>query len=279
MVGRSVLESLDRPAAEPGPVVLDIRGVSAVNDRDLPALRDVSLEVRSGEIVGIAAVAGNGQSELAEVVTGLRPCSGDIRVGGASVANRSAGSALRRGVAHVPEDRANVGSAPNLSLTDNLIMKRYREPPVSRGWLVDDDAARLIAGDLRETYRIAAPSVETEVRLLSGGNLQRAILAREIETKPGLLVAVQPTRGLDVGAIESVHRMLIDLRSRGTAILLISEELDEILTLADRIEVMYEGRFVGSFPVDAADIGEIGLLMTGGAEADDASADQPRAVS
>ena len=272
MVGRSVLESLDRPASEPGPVVLDLRRVSALNDRELPALRDVSLEVRSGEIVGIAAVAGNGQSELAEVITGLRPCSGEVLVNDQPVANRSVATVLDHGVAHVPEDRASVGSAPNLSLTDNLIMKRYRDAPIARGWLVDDDAARSLADGLRETYRIAAPSVETEVRLLSGGNLQRAILAREIETKPGLLIAVQPTRGLDVGAIESVHRLLLGLREKGTAILLISEELDEILTLVDRVDVMYEGRIVGSMPVADADIGRIGLLMTGGDDEDSAAA-------
>ena len=268
MVGRSILESLDRPDQAPGEVVLSVRGVSATNDRGLPALRDVSLDVRAGEIVGIAAVAGNGQSELAEVVTGLRACTGSVLVGGEPVANRSPATAIRSGVAHVPEDRTSVGSAPNLSLTDNLIMKRYRDAPVARGWLVDEGSAQSIADRLRESYRIAAPSVDTEVRLLSGGNLQRAILAREIETKPGLLIAVQPTRGLDVGAIESVHRLLIELRTAGTAIVLISEELDEVLALSDRVEVMYEGRFVGSFAARDADIGQIGLLMTGGADAD-----------
>jgi ABC-type uncharacterized transport system ATPase subunit len=182
MVGRTVLESLDRTLVVPGDVVLSIRDVTAENDRGLPALRGVSLEVRAGEIVGIAAVAGNGQSELAEVVTGLRACGGDVRVGGRSVANRSPATVIHQGVAHVPEDRASVGSAPNLSLTDNLIMKRYRDAPVGRGWLVDEGSARRVAMGLRDAYRIAAPSVETEVRLLSGGNLQRAILAREIET-------------------------------------------------------------------------------------------------
>jgi general nucleoside transport system ATP-binding protein len=267
MVGRSVLEVLDRTPFEPGEVVLSVRGVTADNDRGLPALRDVTLDVRAGEIVGIAAVAGNGQSELAEVVTGLRPVHGEVLIGGQSVSNKSPSAALRRGVAHVPEDRTSVGSAPNLSLTDNLIMKRYRDAPVARGWLVHDETARDIAEDLREAYAIATPSIDTQVRLLSGGNLQRAILAREIETKPGLLVAVQPTRGLDVGAIETVHRLLLELRSKGTAILLISEELDEVLALSDRVDVMYEGRVVGSFPSAEADIAHVGLLMTGGAEA------------
>jgi simple sugar transport system ATP-binding protein len=266
MVGRTVLESLERSPFRAGPVVLDIDGLSATNDRGRPALRDVSLEVRAGEIVGIAAVAGNGQSELAEVVTGLRPAVGEVRIGGASVANRSPGAVMRRGVAHVPEDRATVGSAPNLSLVDNLIMKRYRKAPVARGWLIDESAARGFATDLTESYAISAPSVDTAVRLLSGGNLQRLILAREIETKPGLLVACQPTRGLDIGAIESVHRLLLSLRESGTAILLVSEELDEVLALADRIAVMYEGRIVGWFTSDDADIQEIGLLMTGGGD-------------
>jgi ABC-type uncharacterized transport system ATPase subunit len=266
MVGRSVLETLDRTEYRPGPVVLAVDDVSATNDRGLPALRGVSLDVRAGQIVGIAAVAGNGQSELAEVITGLRPCSGSISVAGAAVANRSTGSVIARGVAHIPEDRAAVGSAPNLSLTDNLIMKRYREAPVARGWLMDDATARTIATQLKDEYAISAPSIDTQARLLSGGNLQRLILAREIETKPGLLIAVQPTRGLDVGAIESVHRLLLALREKGAAILLISEELDEILALSDRVDVIYEGRIVGSFPAPEADVQTIGLLMTGGAD-------------
>ena len=271
MVGRSVLETIDRVPVTPGSIVLAVEGVSARNDRGLPALRDVSLDVRAGEIVGIAAVAGNGQSELAEVITGLRPCTGAIRIAGEEVANESAGTVIARGVAHIPEDRSTVGSAPNLSLTDNLIMKRYREAPVARGWLMDEATARTIAGTLKESYAIAAPSVDTQARLLSGGNLQRLILAREIETKPGLLIAVQPTRGLDVGAIESVHRLLLSLREHGTAILLISEELDEILALSDRIDVVYEGRVVGTFPSAEADVGRIGLLMTGGADEETAS--------
>jgi ABC-type uncharacterized transport system ATPase subunit len=266
MVGRSVLETLDRTEFRPAAVVLSVHDVGATNDRGLPALRGVSLDVRAGEIVGIAAVAGNGQSELAEVITGLRPCSGSISVGGIAVANESAGSVIARGVAHIPEDRSAVGSAPNLSLTDNLIMKRYREPPVARGWLMDDATARTIAAKLKDEYAISAPSIDTEVRLLSGGNLQRLILAREIETKPGLLIAVQPTRGLDVGAIESVHRLLLSLREGGAAILLISEELDEILALSDRVDVIYEGRIVGSFSAAEADVQAIGFLMTGGSD-------------
>jgi simple sugar transport system ATP-binding protein len=264
MVGREVLESLERSPSRPGDVVLSVRGVEADNDRGLPALRGVSLEVRSGEIVGIAAVAGNGQAELAEAITGLRPCRGAITVNGTAVSNRSAAVAIRRGVAHVPEDRTGVGTAPNLSVVDNLIMKRFRDRPVSSGWLIHESPARALAATLTEEFGIATPSIDTQVRLLSGGNLQRLILAREIDSRPSLMVAVQSTRGLDVGAIEAVHRLLLARREAGAAILLISEDLDEILALADRIDVMYEGRITGSFDARSADVHEIGLLMTGG---------------
>ena len=267
MVGRTVLERIHRSDREPGEVVLEVRAVEAANDRGLPALRGASLQIRSGEIVGLAAVAGNGQAELAEVVTGLRACRGSVRVNGEEIANRSPGHAIRRGVGHVPEDRTSVGSAPNLSLIDNAMMKRYREGPIARGWFLHRPAARNLAERLKDEYRIAAPSVETEARLLSGGNLQRLILARELERKPGLLVAVQPTRGLDVGAIETIHQLLLDRRAEGAAILLISEELDELLAVADRIDVMYEGRIVGSFAPDPELVHDIGLRMTGGAAA------------
>jgi ABC-type uncharacterized transport system ATPase subunit len=263
MVGREVLESISKDARTPGDVVLSVRDVSATNDKGLPALHNFSLDVRSGEIVGLAGVAGNGQSELAEVITGLRECHGRITVNGRDVANRPAIEAIRQGVAHVPEDRHGVGSAPSLSITDNLIMKSYREAPVSRGWIIDTGVARKNAEDLRESYRIAMPSVDAEARLLSGGNLQRMILAREIESGPRLMVAVQPTRGLDVGAIENVHRLLLAQRSEGTAILLISEDLDEILALADRVAVIYEGELLGIVESETADIHEIGMMMTG----------------
>jgi ABC-type uncharacterized transport system ATPase subunit len=264
MVGREMLEVYERTPFTPGEVLLSVRDVEADNNRGLPALRGVSLEVAAGEIVGIAAVAGNGQAELAEVITGLRPCHGTVTVGGQRISNRSPRHAIRQGVAHVPEDRTGVGSAPNLSVADNLIMKRFREAPVSRGWLIDDAVARALAESLKDQYQIATPSIDTEARLLSGGNLQRLILAREIETKPALLVACQPTRGLDVGAIEAIHRLLLELRAQGAAILLVSGDLDEILALADRVDVMYEGRIVGSFDARTADIQEVGLLMTGG---------------
>ena len=276
MVGRTIPDSHPRAPGPRGDVVLSIQDVETLGDRGTPALRGVSLDVHAGEIVGIAGVAGNGQSELAEVVTGLRPCRGRVLVGSDDVANRPARSAIERGVAHVPEDRHGVGSAPNLSLVDNLIMKRYRTEPIASGWALDAAAARKVATELKDAYDVSAPSIDTEARLLSGGNLQRVILAREIESGPRVMIAVQPTRGLDVGAVETVHRLLLQRRASGAAILLVSEELDELLVLADRIAVLYEGRIVGLVDTADADVEHIGLLMTGG---DTKSAASPRPVA
>ena len=265
MVGREVLETIERTPFRPGPVVLSVREIEATGDRGLPALRGVSLDVRSGEILGVAGVAGNGQSELAQVVTGLRPSTaGSITVNGDDVTNRPPREAIRRHVAHVPEDRTGVGSAPNLSIADNLIMKSYHDAPIARRWAIDTGMVHQFADRLRGEFDIAAPSVDVDARLLSGGNLQRLILAREIASDPRLMVAVQPTRGLDVGAIATVHRLLLAQREAGSATLLISEDLDEVLGLSDRIAIMYEGRFVGLFDAADADVGEIGMLMTGG---------------
>lgn len=263
MVGRTVDFYLDKRAQTPGEVVLKLDGVRAENDKGLPALKGVSLEVRAGEIVGLAAVAGNGQSELAEVITGLRKCTaGRILVNGEDVTNHSTLDGIRHGVAHVPEDRAHVGSAPNLSITDNVIMKSYRHAPLASGWTLNRLQARKQAQALKEEYHILAPTVDTSARLLSGGNLQRVILARELSAHPKLLVAMQPTRGLDVGAIEGVQKLLLQQREAGAAILLSSEELEEILALSDRVLVLYEGEIVGD--LTRADMHEIGLLMTGG---------------
>jgi len=269
MVGRKVFFDLEVGASEPGEVVLELQGVSAENDRRLPALRGVDLKVRSGEIVGVAGVAGNGQSELGEIITGLRKCtSGHILINGNEITNRSARTSIDFGVAHIPEDRTHVGTAPNLSITDNLIMKKYRDPPLAKRASLDRDAAQDMAQGLKDEYTILAPSIETPTRMLSGGNLQRVILAREISSEPTLLIAMQPTRGLDVGAIEGVQRLLLEQREAGSAILLVSEELEEILILADRIVVIYEGEIVadGVEP----DPAKIGLLMTGGSGEPDA---------
>ena len=263
MVGRKVIFRVEKKEQEPGDVVLDVRGVSAINNKGVPALRNLSLDVRAGEILGIAGVAGNGQSELAEVITGLRPCSGEILINGENVANQEPSKAIRSGVAHIPEDRTGVGSAPNMTITENTIMKNYREQPIAKGWSIDFTKARNHARELKTAYDILAPNVRTMARKLSGGNLQKVILAREITTRPRLMVAMQPTRGLDVGAIESIQRLLLAQREEGTAILLISEELEELLSLSDRIAVMHEGEVMGIVNAEDADVNEIGQMMTG----------------
>lgn len=263
MVGRKVIFRVEKKEQEPGDVVLEMREVSAKNNKGVLALNKLSLEVREGEILGIAGVAGNGQSELAEVITGMRTCEGKILVTGEDVANREPSAAIARGVAHIPEDRTGVGSAPNMSITENTIMKNYRDEPIGNKWSINFTEARKHARKLKNAYDILAPNVRTMARKLSGGNLQKVILAREITTNPKLMVAMQPTRGLDVGAIESIQRLLLEQREAGTAILLISEELEELLSLSDRIAVLHEGKVMGIMNAENADIQEIGRMMTG----------------
>lgn len=262
MVGREVLFRLEKKATNPGNIILQINDVHAENDKGLPALQGVSLNVRQGEIVGLAGVAGNGQRELAQVITGMRKCTGgEIFLNEETLTNRSAKVGINKGMAYIPEDRHHVGTAPNLSITDNVIMKRYHREPIARGWMVDMFTATRFANELKEEYDIIVPTVETPARLLSGGNLQRVILAREISGEPAFMVAVQPTRGLDVGAIEGVQRLILSQREAGAAVLLISEELEELLTLSDRIYVIYEGKIMGE--ITDGDVDKIGQMMTG----------------
>lgn len=263
MVGRDVVFSVAKEEQKPGNVVLAIKNVSAQNNKGVPALRNLSLELRSGEILGIAGVAGNGQSELAQVITGLRPCEGSILVNGEEVANQPPSKAIAQGVAHIPEDRNRVGSAPNMSITENTIMKDYGLEPIGNGWSINFTKARTRAQNLKKMYDILAPSVDTLARKLSGGNLQKVILAREISTNPRLMVAVQPTRGLDVGAIEAIQTLLLEQRAAGTAVLLISEELEELLALSDRIAVIFDGQIMGIVDAKNADIDQIGQMMIG----------------
>ena len=264
MVGREVVFTLDKESVAPGPVAVSIENVTAENDRGLPALRGLSLQIHTGEIVGVAAVAGNGQTELAQVITGMRPCAGGRVIANDKViSNSPPRRAIEHGVSYVPEDRAGVGSSPTLSVADNLIMKSYRQAPIASGWVLNRLVIRQTAEKLKQDYDIAAPSIDTEARLLSGGNLQKMILAREMSRSPQIMIAAQPTRGLDVGAIEAVHRLLLQERKQGAAILLISEELDEIMSLSDRIVVMYEGQIMGEVSAAEADLEQIGLMMAG----------------
>lgn len=263
MVGRRVIFAVEKKPQNPGPVVLKLDNVTAENDKGLPALKGVSLEVHAGEVLGIAGVSGNGQSELAQVITGLRACRGRVTVNGEEVSNHPPITAIHQRVAHIPEDRNRVGTAPNLSITENSIMKNYGQEPIGNGWSINFTNARTYARGLKDKYDILAPGVRTLARKLSGGNLQKVILAREISTQPRLIVAVQPTRGLDVGAIEGIQNLLLEQRDQGTAILLISEELEELMALSDRIGVMYSGQIMGTVPARQSHFDEIGLMMTG----------------
>ena len=264
MVGREVFFQMEKTVHPPAAVVLSLQQVEARNDRNLPALRGVTFDVHGFEIVGVAGVAGNGQSELAEVITGLRNVTaGKVLVRGRDVTNHTPAQMIAIGVSHVPEDRVGVGLIPNLPVSDNLALKGYRRPPMSRGPFLVRQAIRDFAQRMVTQFDIATPTVDTPVRLLSGGNLQKTILAREISAGRDLMVAVHPTHGLDIGATENVHKTLLDLRNEGAAILLISEDLDEILRISDRIIVMYEGRIMGEVPCYQADVNGIGLLMAG----------------
>ena len=265
MVGREVLFRLEKEPCQPGAPVLEVEDLEALNDKNLPALRGVSLTVRAGEIVGIAGVAGNGQRELAEVITGLRAATGgDVRVNQTCVTDCSPREMITAGVGHIPEDRVGVGLVGSMSVSDNLALKGYRGPELSRGPVLVSSAIQSFARRLIDAFDIATPGPETQVKFLSGGNLQKTILARELTACGGLLVAVHPTRGLDVGATEAVRKLLLAQRDQGTAVLLISEDLDELLAVSDRVAVMFEGRVVDVVPAAGADVAALGLMMAGG---------------
>ena len=275
MVGRDVLFRLEKPAANLGEERLILSDVEALDDKGLSALRKLSLTVRSGEIVGIAGVAGNGQRELAETICGLRPTTGGtIRVATNPVTNAPPIIMIEAGVAYVPEDRSATGSAPNLSVAENLALKSYRKPGIGGRLFMNRRAMREQARRLIEQFDIATPTAETPTRLLSGGNLQKVILAREISQQPQITIAAYPTRGLDVGATENVRNILLKERNEGAAIVLISEDLDEIFALSDRIAVLYEGRITGIMPIEEANLEEIGLMMAGETVASPAQREQ-----
>jgi general nucleoside transport system ATP-binding protein len=270
MVGRDV-EAVRRHERAPGARVtaLVIERLCAEGDLGTEALRDVTLTVHAGEIVGVAGVAGNGQRELAETITGLRrPTSGRVRVGNRLLRAGDPRDAIQAGIGHVPEDRLGTGVAPSLSIAANAVLKSYRSSEVSRGPLMRGRRVLQRAHELIDRYAIKTPSATTPARQLSGGNLQKVVLGREFSGRPQVLIAASPTRGLDVGAIETVHRYLVDAAAeRNVGVLLISEDLDEILALADRVVVMYEGAIAGEVRPGEATIEEIGLLMAGGAGA------------
>lgn len=266
MVGREI-ETTRRNGrtTEVGPPVLELDDVWALRDRGGDAVRGVTLSVRAGEIVAIAGVAGNGQRELAEVISGMRPASkGTVTMQGHKLRGGDPRESIRAGIAHVPEDRLHTGVAPSLSLAANTVLKSYRGAHVRRGPLLQLGAIRELALKLINRYDVKPASPSLPARQLSGGNLQKMVLGREFTGNPHVLVAASPTRGLDVAATESVHRYLREGAAEGMGILLVGEDLDEILALADRIVVMYEGRLVGELDASTATVEEIGLLMAGG---------------
>jgi ABC-type uncharacterized transport system ATPase subunit len=264
MVGREVLLRVDKKTSQPGDAMLRVQDLSVLDDRGLPAVRDVSFDVRAGEIVGIAGVDGNGQTELIDALTGLRKVqSGHIYLGEDDCTGQSARGYLDMGLGHIPEDRQRRGLVLEFNLAENLCLHEYNDRPVSRwGWL---SPKRMIehARDLLRNYDVRGGGPQTRAGSLSGGNQQKVVLAREVERNPKVLIAAQPTRGLDVGAIEFVHRRLVEERDEGRAILLVSFELEEVLSLSDRILVIYEGEIVGEYPPTVTQE-ELGIAMTGG---------------
>jgi general nucleoside transport system ATP-binding protein len=264
MVGRDVLLRVDKPAGKPGDPVLEVEDLVVRDDRGLEAVKELSLEVRAGEVVALAGVDGNGQQELVDAIAGLRvPASGRIAVGGEDVTGRGVRATCDAGVAHIAEDRQLRGLVLDFTLAENLALREYRRPPLSRhGWLFVR-TMRSRANELLAEYDVRNRDADLPASSLSGGNQQKVCIAREIASNPRLLIAHQPTRGLDVGAIEFVHRRLVEERDKGRGILLVSLEFDEVRSLADRILVIYEGRIVGEFRPDVSEE-EVGIAMTGG---------------
>ncbi|MBI5034991.1 MAG: ABC transporter ATP-binding protein [Chloroflexi bacterium] len=263
MVGRDVVTVWDKPICSADTAVLRIEKLSALNDKDLPAVRNLSLQVCANEILGIAGVSGNGQRELAETIAGLRRATGgSIIVNGRNLTNCAPAEIIAAQVAFIPEERMTMGVIRDFTVQENAILETHADAPLARNTLFDFKKIAAHATKLVRDYDVKTPTLDTPVKALSGGNIQKLIMARELERHPKLLIAAQPTRGVDIGATEYIHKRLIEQRNAGMAILLISEDLDEVLALSDRIAVMYEGEIAGivapNTPVD-----ELGLMMAG----------------
>jgi general nucleoside transport system ATP-binding protein len=265
MVGREVSFSVEKGDIKPGEVILDIRNLSVMNSRKVMGLKNFSLQVRAGEIVGVAGVDGNGQTELIEALTGLcKSQSGSVLLNGEDITHVSIRERIIQGMAHIPQDRQKHGLVLDYSLEENLILEIYAGPPYSKHGFLQPDAIRAHAEKLIEDFDVrSGQGSEGPARSLSGGNQQKAIVGREIDHDPVLLIAAQPTRGLDVGSIEYIHKRLVSQRDRGKGVLLVSLELDEILDLSDRIAVVSNGELVGLLDADSTDENEIGLMMAG----------------
>jgi simple sugar transport system ATP-binding protein len=267
MVGRDLVLPTRSEETDIGPVMLDVKDLRVDSDRGLEAVRGVTFDVKSGEIVGIAGVSGNGQRELALGIVGLRsPTSGTVEIDGSDVTNDTALAHIRSGIGYVPQNRLGMGLAPGLTTVENLALKAFRDPPYSKRGRLVPSAFRKEGTRQIEQYDIRGVRPGLPIRLLSGGNLQKALIAREVEMEPKVLILRSPTRGLDVGATEAVRNLTLEERRRGVAVLLISEDLDELLALSDRLLVFYEGQIVGEMRADEATAERLGLLMAGQSE-------------
>ena len=265
MVGRSVLLSVEKSIPSPKEIVLDVVGLSSDSDIGLPAIRNVDLTVRSGEIVGIAGVEGNGQRELVEALTGIRKSTATkFTVNDENAIGAGPHEIHGMHVGHVPEDREKDGLVAQYSIANNMVLNRFDEPEFSRRGIRNMDAVNSHATKLVKDFDVRTPSIKTPANSLSGGNKQKVVIARELSANPSLLIASQPTRGVDVGSIEFIHSQIISARDKGAAVLLVSAELDEVLGLSDRILVMYDGQIVAELEGASADRAEIGRLMAGG---------------
>ncbi len=264
MVGRDLVMPTRSTSTETGPVMLAVDGLRVDGDRGLEAVRGVSFDVRAGEIVGIAGVSGNGQRELALGITGLRtPTGGSVSINQVAVTNASVLDHIHAGLSYVPQNRLGMGLAPGMTTEENLALKAFRRPPYSRGNRLIPGAFRSEGARQIEEYDIRGVRPGLPIRLLSGGNLQKALIAREVEMEPKVLILGSPTRGLDVGATQAVRNQVLAERARGVAVLLISEDLDELLALSDRLLVLYEGEIVGEMDAEDATAERLGLLMAG----------------
>jgi simple sugar transport system ATP-binding protein len=264
MVGREVLLRVKKEKAKPGDVVLHVENLTARDDRNLMAVRGVSLQARAGEILGIAGVEGNGQRELVEAIIGLRPAvAGSVTISGEEVSVLPVRGRRETGMSCVPEDRYVRGLALPATVEENLIVTNYFKQPMSRGSLLNLQVIGEFANEAIETFDVRTTGKDVPAFTLSGGNLQKVVLARELSAKPDLLIAAQPTRGLDIGSIEFVHQRIVDARDSGAAVLLVSAELEEVMSLSDRIAVLYEGEIVGTIDADRATEDGLGLWMAG----------------
>ena len=268
MVGRDVVFKTEKKEADPGENVLMVNNLRVKDNRGIDTVKNLNLDVRAGEIVGIAGVDGNGQTELIEALTGLKKTAeGTISLNGKEIQNLKPRKITESGIGHIPQDRHKHGLVLDYSIGENMVLQTYYMPPVSKGGILNSKEIYRKAGSLIKEFDVRTPSEYTPARALSGGNQQKAIIGREVDRNPDLLIAAQPTRGLDVGAIEFIHQRLIEQRDAGKAVLLISFELDEIMNVSDRIAVIYEGEIVAIVNPKETTERELGLLMAGSRKA------------